>query len=105
MQDLTYRAFGDSSNTKQLEVVLDKLVALRMDLETVCAVSTVRPTAPFSQEAATEAYEIVRSAVVDVRRIIRQCDGFDGSLPLARGTRRSECRPVDPKTHAARFAR
>lgn len=79
-----YRALGSSCHSKELEALLDKLVALRMDLETVCGISMVRPSTIVSREAVAGACEIVCSAVGDLRSIIRQRDGVGKSPTLAR---------------------
>jgi hypothetical protein len=74
MDSWTGRRVGRAHDSKRLEALLDKLVALRMDFEPVCATSPVASQVIVSLELITAACEILRSAVADVRSIIHQND-------------------------------
>ena len=54
----------------RLEALLEKLVAVQMDLEPVCGVGTERAQVVASLESIADACEVLRSAVADVRGII-----------------------------------
>jgi hypothetical protein len=59
----------------RFEALLDKLVAVQMDLEPVCGVGTERAQLVASRDAIAEACQVLRSAIADVRDIIHQVDG------------------------------
>jgi hypothetical protein len=63
-------------DSKRLEALLDKLVALRMDFEPVGVAGTAASQVLVSLELTTGACEILRSAVADVRNIIHQNDAL-----------------------------
>ena len=65
-----------SVNSGRFEALLDKLVAVQMDLEPVCGVSTERAQVVASLESIADACDVLRSAIADVRRIIHQADGL-----------------------------
>jgi hypothetical protein len=65
-----------SVNSGRFEALLDKLVAVQMDLEPVCGVSTARAQVVASLAAIAEACSVLRSAIADVRSIIHQADGL-----------------------------
>ena len=54
----------------RLEALLEKLVAVQMDLEPVCGVGTERAQVVASLESIADACEVLRSAIADVRGII-----------------------------------
>jgi hypothetical protein len=56
----------------RFEALLDKLVAVQMDLEPVCGVGTARAQVVASLESIADACEVLRSAIADVRGIIYQ---------------------------------
>jgi hypothetical protein len=60
----------------RFEALLDKLVAVQMDLEPVCGVSTERAQVISSLAAIADACSVLRSAIADVRNIIHQADGL-----------------------------
>lgn len=63
-----------SANSARLDALLDKLVAIQLDLEPICRVPEAgTPVVPAS-EAIAGACEILRSAIADLRRIIQQVD-------------------------------
>ena len=65
-----------SVNPGRFEALLDKLVAVQMDLEPVCGVGTARAQVVASLESITDACDVLRSAIADVRSIIHQADGL-----------------------------
>jgi hypothetical protein len=70
----------------QLEALLDKLVAVRMDLEPICGVGKERAQVVASLDLIANACDVLNSAISDVRNIIGQVDGMNdppGSLPAA----------------------
>src|SRR6202521_4538458 len=69
-----------SVNSGRFEALLDKLVAVQMDLEPVCGVGTAQVVA--SLEWMADAVSVLRPAIGDVRNIIYQADGLIG-LPDA----------------------
>jgi hypothetical protein len=60
----------------RFEALLDKLVAVQMDLEPVCGVGTERAQVVASLAAIADACRVLRSAIADVRNIIHQADGL-----------------------------
>ena len=67
---------GGSVKSKRFEALLDKLVAVQMDLEPICGVGMERAQVVASLEAIADACHILRSAIADVRNIIHQADGL-----------------------------
>jgi hypothetical protein len=65
-----------SVKSGRFEALLDKLVAVQMDLEPVCGVSTERAQVVASLETIADACSVLRSAIADVRNIIHQADGL-----------------------------
>jgi hypothetical protein len=65
-----------SVKSGRFEALLDKLVAVQMDLEPVCGVGTERARVVASIEAIANACHVLRSAIADVRNIIHQADGL-----------------------------
>jgi hypothetical protein len=65
-----------SVNSGRLEALLDKLVAVQMDLEPVCGVGTARAQIVASLESIADACDVLRSAIADVRNIINQADSL-----------------------------
>ena len=75
-----------SITSPRLEALLDKLVAVRMDLEPVCGVDKDRARGAASLDSIANACDVLNSAIADVRNIIGQVDGMNdppGSLPAA----------------------
>jgi C4-dicarboxylate-specific signal transduction histidine kinase len=64
-----------SDNSAQLEALLDKLVALQIDLKALCGTPADRAQAAATPKAIAEACDILQSAVADLRNIIHQVDG------------------------------
>jgi hypothetical protein len=65
-----------SINSGRLGTLLDKLVAVQMDLEPVCGAGKERAQIVASLASIEGACEVLRSAIVDVRDIIHQVDGL-----------------------------
>jgi hypothetical protein len=65
-----------SVKSGRFEALLDKLVAVQMDLEPVCGVGTERAQIVASLAAVANACGVLRSAIADVRNIIHQADGL-----------------------------
>jgi signal transduction histidine kinase len=63
-----------SVKSGRFEALLDKLVAVQLDLEPVCG--TERAQVVSSREAIADACHVLRSAIADVRNIIHQADGL-----------------------------
>lgn len=75
-----------SVSSPSLEALLDKLVAVRMDLEPICGGDKERARVVASLDSIANACEVLNSAIADVRNIIGQVDGMNdppGSLPVA----------------------
>jgi hypothetical protein len=73
-----------SITSPRLEALLDKLVAVRMDLEPICCVGKERAQVVASLDLIANACDVLNSAIADVRNIIGQVDGMNdppGSLP------------------------
>jgi hypothetical protein len=65
-----------SVNSGRFEALLDKLVAVQMDLEPVCGGGHGRAQVDASLESIADACSVLRSAIADVRSIIHQADGL-----------------------------
>ena len=65
-----------SVKSGRLEALLDKLVAVQMDLEPVCGVGTERAQVVATLASIADACHVLRSAIADVRNIIYQVDGL-----------------------------
>jgi hypothetical protein len=65
-----------SVKSGRFEALLEKLVAVQMDLEPVCGVGTERGQVVASLAAVADACSVLRSAIADVRNIIHQADGL-----------------------------
>jgi hypothetical protein len=65
-----------SVKSGRFEALLDKLVAVQMDLEPICGVGTERAQVVASLAAIADACSVLRSAIADVRNIIHQADGL-----------------------------
>ena len=69
---------GGSVNSGRFEALLDKLVAVEMDLEPVCEVAKERAQVVASADAIADACDVLRSAIADVRNIIYEANGLTG---------------------------
>src|ERR1700694_3484256 len=65
-----------SVKSGRFEALLDKLVAVQMDLEPVCGAGTERAQVVASLAAVAAACSVLRSAIANVRNIIHQADGL-----------------------------
>jgi hypothetical protein len=65
-----------SVNSARFEALLDKLVAVQMDLEPVCGIGKHRTQVISPLITIAEACDTLRSAIADVRNIIGQADGL-----------------------------
>jgi hypothetical protein len=65
-----------SVNSARFEALLDKLVAVQMDLEPVCGIGKHRTQVISPLITIAEACDTLRSAIADVRNIICQADGL-----------------------------
>jgi hypothetical protein len=99
-----------SVKSGRFEALLDKLVAVQMDLEPVCGVGTARAQVVASLAGIADACSVLRSAIADVRDIIHQADGLmdlDEAVPALDQRRRFCSVPIEelsgspsPKTDA-----
>jgi hypothetical protein len=71
-----------SVNSARLASLLDKLVAVHLDLEPLCGTPTERPQVAATPQAIAEACDVLQSAIADLRNIICQLDGLT-NLPRA----------------------
>jgi hypothetical protein len=67
---------GGSVNSRRFEALLDKLVAVEMDLEPVCGVAGESAPVVASVDAVGDACDVLRAAIADVRNIICQVNGL-----------------------------
>lgn len=65
-----------SVRSGRFEALLDKLVAVQMDLEPVCGIGKERVQVVASLDAIADACHVLCSAIADVRYIIHQADGL-----------------------------
>jgi hypothetical protein len=63
-------------NSALLEALLDKLVAVQIDLKPICHATKAPADVLASVGTISEACEVLRSAIADVRSVIQQTDGF-----------------------------
>ena len=66
---------GGSFKSVRLESLLDKLVAIQMDLDPFCGTHAERPPIA-TPEALAGVCEVLYSAIADVRSMIHQVDGL-----------------------------
>jgi hypothetical protein len=65
-----------SAKSGRFEALLDKLVAVQMDLDPICGVGKERVQIVASLEAIADACDVLRSAIADVRNIIYEANGL-----------------------------
>ena len=70
MESRTNQGPRGSLKPERLEALLEKLVAVQMDLEAVCGVDKERARVVASLGSIADACEVLRSAIADVRGII-----------------------------------
>jgi hypothetical protein len=76
MESQRHQGPRGSVKSGRFEALLDKLVAVQMDLEPVCGVGTERAQIVASVASIADACHVLRSAIADVRNIIHQADGL-----------------------------
>ncbi len=76
MPNQTNQERSRSAKSGRFEALLDKLVAVQMDLEPVCGVGKERVQIVASLEAIAECCDVLRSAIADVRNIIYEANGL-----------------------------
>ena len=62
-------------SSEQLRVLLDKLVAVQMDLEPVCGLKGARVPVLLARDVIASACEVLHAAIADLGKIIYQIDG------------------------------
>ena len=67
-----------SAKSGRFEALLDKLVAVQMDLDPICGVGKERVQIVASLEAIADACDVLRSAIADVRNIIYEANALTG---------------------------
>jgi hypothetical protein len=80
----TNQGVEGSVKSARLEALLDKLVAVQLDLEPASRASGAADDA--ASDAIAEASRVLHSAIADLRNIIGQVDGMidpPGSLPAS----------------------
>jgi hypothetical protein len=70
----------------ELDTLLDKLVAVRLDLEPICGTSEVRGQIVDSRAAIAEACEILRTAIADLMNVIVDLEGRADGLEVLPST-------------------
>ena len=78
MPNQTNQEGSRSAKSGRFEALLDKLVAVQMDLEPVCGVGKERVQIVASLEAIADACDVLRSAIADVRNIIYEANELTG---------------------------
>ena len=76
MPNQTNQEGSCSAKSGRFEALLDKLVAVQMDLEPVCGVGKERLQIVASLEAIAECCDVLRSAIADLRNIIYEANGL-----------------------------
>ncbi len=71
-----------SVNSAQLASLLDKLVAIHLDLEALCGTHAERPQVAATPQAIAAVCDVLQSGIADLRNIICQLDGLT-NLPRA----------------------
>jgi hypothetical protein len=75
MTGRTKRGAEGSINSARLAALLDKLVAVELDLKPICKVGEEAPLVIVAADAIAEACDVLHSAITDVRSIIHEVDG------------------------------
>jgi hypothetical protein len=78
-----------SVNSARFAALLDKLVAVDLDLEPICRIGLEALPVVAAADAIADACDVLRSAIADLRNIIYQVDGLtylpsEGAPALAR---------------------
>jgi hypothetical protein len=67
---------GALSNTSWRNEVVDKLVAVHMDIEPLCGTTAARLHIVATPQGIAEACDILHAAIADVRNIVRKIEGL-----------------------------
>jgi hypothetical protein len=83
MTNRTTHGAEDSINSERLAVLLDKLVAVDLDLEPICRIHGNGDSLSLASahDAIAGACDTLRSAIGDLRDIIHHIDGLNYLLP------------------------
>ena len=81
MENCSYWQPESSRDPKQLQTVLDKLEAVRRELEPVCGTSPVQAQVIVPLELIAGACEILRFVDADVRNMIQRSEGYGEPQP------------------------
>jgi hypothetical protein len=83
MTNRTKYGAEESINSERLAALLDKLVAVDLDLEPICRirVERVRVSIASAHDVIAGAYDTLRLAIGDLRDIIHRVDGLKYLLP------------------------
>ena len=75
MTGRTKRGAESSIDSARLAALLDKLVAVELDLKPICKVGEEVPLVIVTADAIAAACDVLHSAIADVRSIIHEVDG------------------------------
>lgn len=89
-----------SVSSKQLGALLDKLVAVQMDLEPICGLKGARVPVVLARDVIASACEVLHSAIADLGKIVHQVDGLI-DLPEAAATRVTDRLKKQESSHDA----
>jgi hypothetical protein len=78
-----------SVNSARPAALLDKLVAVDLDLKPICKVGEEAPLVVVTADAIAKACDILYSAIADVRNIIHEVEGLPYSQGDASARRKS----------------
>ncbi len=76
MTDSTKHGAEGSINSARLAALLDKLVAIDLDLKPIYKVGEEAPLVVVTADAIAQACDVLHSAIADVRNIIQEVDGL-----------------------------
>lgn len=65
-----------SVSSRQVGAVLDKLVAVQLDLEPICGLKGARVPVVLARDVIASACEVLHSAIADLRKMVHQVDGM-----------------------------
>ena len=85
MTSRTKHEADGSINSARLAALLDKLVAVELDLKPICKVGEEAPLVIVAAEAIAEACDTLHSAIADLRNILRDVEGLP--YPLLQASR------------------
>jgi len=76
MADRTNQKGTRSAESGRFEALLAKLVAVQLDLDSICEVGKERAQIVASLDAIADACDVLLSAIADVRNIIYEANGL-----------------------------